>query len=180
MNSWRHYLLPAEAYFYNTFVTRLPFSSLRRIFYQRFLAGSGQGTHIQMGCRFWCARAVMFGHHSVINFGCLFDGRGFPITIGNNVSIGPEAAILTLGHDPRSPTFGGAGGPVIVHDYAWIGFRVIVMPGITIGEGAVVGAGAVVTHDVPPYCVVAGIPARPVSERCKQLKYQLDYDPLFE
>jgi acetyltransferase-like isoleucine patch superfamily enzyme len=93
------------------------------------------------------------------------------------VSIGPEAALLTLGHDPRSPTFADRGGPVSVGDRAWIGFRAIVLPGVTIGEGAVVGAGGVVSRDVPPFTIVAGNPARPIGSRPADISYALSYNP---
>ena len=53
----------------------------------------------------------------------------------------------------------------------------IVLPGVTIGEGAIVAAGAVVTRDVAPYTIVAGAPARPVGERRRDLSYQLNFDP---
>jgi maltose O-acetyltransferase len=101
----------------------------------------------------------------VINFGCLFDGRKYQIRTGSNVSIGPEATILTLGHDPRSATFEDRGGDVVIGDRVWIGYRAIVLPGVTIGEGAVVGAGSVVTKNVEPYAIMAGNPARKIGER---------------
>jgi maltose O-acetyltransferase len=64
-----------------------------------------------------------------------------------------------------------------VGDRAWIGYRAIVLPGVSIGEGAVVGAGAVVSRDVPPFTIVAGNPARPIGERSRVLTYQLEYRP---
>jgi galactoside O-acetyltransferase len=57
--------------------------------------------------------------------------------------------------------------PVIIGKRVWIGFNAIVLKGVTIGEGAVIGAGSVVTRDVPPYCIVAGNPARIVREMDK-------------
>jgi maltose O-acetyltransferase len=133
--------------------------------------------NVQLHCRFLHAPGVVIGARSVINFGSLLDGRRFPIQIGDDVSIGPEAAILTLGHDPRSPEFADRGGPVSIGDHAWIGFRAIVLPGVTIGEGAVVGAGAVVSRDVPPFMIVAGNPARPIGSRPVGLSYSLSYNP---
>jgi maltose O-acetyltransferase len=133
--------------------------------------------NVQLHCRFLHAPGVAIGARSVINFGSLLDGRRFPIKIGADVSIGPEAAILTLGHDPRSPEFADRGGPVTIGDRAWIGFRAIVLPGVSIGEGAVVGAGAVVTRDVPPFTIVAGNPARPIGSRPAGLSYALSYNP---
>jgi maltose O-acetyltransferase len=93
------------------------------------------------------------------------------------VSIGPEASILTLGHDPQSPDFADRGGAVTIGDRAWIGFRALVLPGVTIGEGAVIAAGAVVTKDVPPYTIVGGNPAREIGQRTDQLEYRLAYRP---
>jgi maltose O-acetyltransferase len=130
-----------------------------------------------MDCRFLNGRKVSFGRHNVINFGCLFDGRHYPILVGDNVSIGPDAVILTLGHDPRSAEFADRGGPVTIGDRVWIGYGAIILPGVTIGEGAVVGAGAVVTKEVPPYTIVAGNPAVKIGDRPRELTYTLDYRP---
>jgi maltose O-acetyltransferase len=141
-----------------------------------------------MRCRFLNGRKIFLGERNVINFGCFFDGRKFSIRTGRNVSIGPEATILTLGHDPRSATFEDRGGDVLIGDRVWIGYRAIVLPGVTIGEGAVVGAGAVVSKNVEPYAIVAGNPARKIGERkllncadldskAKDFTYELDYRP---
>lgn len=143
-----------------------------------FLREFGEGTAVQMGCRFLHGRKVSLGKRNVINFDCLFDGRRFAITTGDDVSIGPEAAILTLGHDPQSPAFADRGGSVTIGDHAWIGYRAAILPSVSIGEGAVVAAGAVVTRDVEPFAIVAGIPARKIGERTRQLDYHLDFDPL--
>jgi maltose O-acetyltransferase len=130
-----------------------------------------------MHCRFLHGPAVSVGSRSVINHGTLLDGRRYAIRIGSDVSIGPEAAILTLGHDPRSPVFSDRGGMVTIGDNAWIGFRAVVLPGVSIGEGAVVGAGSVVTRDVPSFSIVAGSPAQSIGERPRPLSYKLSYAP---
>ena len=165
------------AYFYNTLVGRIPSRTVRhcalRLWLRRFGAASG----VQVGCRFLNGRKVSLGPNSVINFGTLIDGRQFAVTIGANVSIGPEAAILTLGHDPQSSVFADRGGEVRIGDRAWIAYRAIILPGVTIGEGAVVAAGAVVSADVAPYAIVAGNPAREVGTRNRDLTYTLDFRP---
>ena len=130
-----------------------------------------------MGCRFLNGRKVYLGDRNVINFGCLLDGRHYTIKTGNDVSIGPEATILTLGHDPQSPTFADRGGDVIIGDRAWIAYRAIILPGIKIGEGAIVGAGSVVTKNVEPYTIVAGNPAKVIGRRNPDLTYHLNYRP---
>jgi maltose O-acetyltransferase len=120
---------------------------------------------------------VNLGARVVINFGCLLDGRRYSINIGDDVSIGPEATILTLGHDPQSADFAIIGGDVRIETRAWIGYRAIIMPGVSIGEGAVVAAGAVVTRDVAQFAVVAGSPAKVIGERRQDLTYHLSYQP---
>lgn len=167
----------ALAWLYNVCVGRFPSRHLRRLYLRRYLGGMGPGTGVQLGVRFLNGRKVVLGARNVINFGTLFDGRKFPIEVGDDVSIGPEATILTLGHDPQSPDFSDRGGPVRIGARAWIAYRAIILPGVTIGEGAVVAAGAVVVRDVPPYTIVAGSPARPVGERTRDLTYHLRYDP---
>jgi len=165
------------ALFYNNFVSHLPSRFLRRFYLSAWLGRLKEHCGIQMGCRFLNGRKVFLGARNVLNNRCLLDGRKFAIYTGDDVSIGPEAAILTLGHDPQSATFADRGGDVRIGDRAWIGFRAIILPGVTIGEGAVVGAGSVVTKDVEPYTIVAGNPAKPIGKRARDLTYKLKYNP---
>ncbi len=165
------------AYCYNALLTFVPAHWLRTSYLSLYLLNRGRKTNVQMGCRFLNGRRVSLGNCNVINFGCLLDGRKFNITTGNSVSIGPEAAILTLGHDSQSPDFDDKGGDVTIGDRVWIGYRAIVMPGVRIGEGAVVAAGAVVTKDVEPFSIVAGVPAKPIGKRNEDLVYELDFKP---
>ncbi|MFA5347787.1 MAG: acyltransferase [Methanoregula sp.] len=97
-------------------------------------------------------------------------GGGGKLIIGDNVLIAPEVVELTTQHmyaDPEIPIFsqGTEASTVIIEDMAYIGYRVIIMAGITIGKGAIVGAGAVVTKDVPPYSVAGGVPAKNIKMR---------------
>lgn len=102
------------------------------------------------------------GRSAVINVGCFFDLAG-AITIGDRVSFGPEVMIITGAHEIGTEDM-RAGSlipkPVVIQPGAWLGARVMVLPGVTIGEGAVVGAGAVVARDVCSGTVVAGVPAK--------------------
>lgn len=129
------------AFAYNGIVGRLPSRTLRSLYLRSYLARFGCGTGVQMGCRFLNGRKIFLGDRNVINFGCLLDGRRYAIRTGSDVSIGPEASILTLGHDPQSPVFADEGGDVIIGDRVWIGYRAMILPDVTIGEGAVVAAG---------------------------------------
>lgn len=165
------------SYFYNHILGSIPSRKLRNSYLKLYLCELGQGASVQIRCRFLNGRKVSLGDRNVINFGCLFDGRHYTIKTGSDVSIGPEAAILTLGHDPQSPHFGDKGGDVVIGNHVWIAYRAIILPGITIGDGAIVGAGSVVTKDVEPYTVVVGNPARVVKKRDYPMSYQLDYQP---
>jgi acetyltransferase-like isoleucine patch superfamily enzyme len=165
------------AFLYNHAVSRVPSRTMRRTYLRGWLGAFGAGTCVQMGCRFLNGRKVHLGDRNVINFGCLFDGRKFHVRTGDDVSMGPEATVLTLGHDPQSPDFADRGGDVVIGNRAWIGYRALVLPGLKIGEGAVVGAHAVVTKDVEPFAIVAGNPAKKIGERNRNLDYRLNYSP---
>ena len=107
-----------------------------------------------------CGKNIKIGKRVFINAGCQFQDQG-GIEIGDDVLIGPQTIIATLNHDPNPEKRGGMiPKPVRICDKVWLGARVTICPGVTIGESAIVGAGAVVTKDVPPRTVVAGVPAR--------------------
>ena len=111
---------------------------------------------------------------TVIGHGVTLDGRN-GITIGKNVNFSSDVMIWTMQHDYNDPHFGPVGGPVVINDYAWISARAIVLPNVTIGAGAVVAAGAVVTKDVEAYTIVGGVPAKKIGDRIQNL----DYSPAF-
>ncbi len=165
------------SYSYNRWIGRFPSRTLRKGALRIFFGSFGKGSGVQLDCRFLNPRKVHIGERNVINFGCLLDGRKYVIRTGNDVSIGPEASILTLGHEPQSPFFADRGGDVIIGNRVWIGYRATVLPGVTIGDGAVVGAGAVVTKDVAPNMIVAGNPAKVIGQRHSGMIYQLHFDP---
>lgn len=125
------------AFLYNHGIGHVPSRTVRKFYLHHWLGNYGSRTAVQMNCSFLNGRKVHFGKRNVINFGCLFDGRKFHIRTGDDVSIGPEAAILTLGHDPQSPEFADRGGDVNIGNWVWIAYRALILPGITIGDGAV-------------------------------------------
>ena len=87
------------------------------------------------------------------------------ITIGTKVAISREAFICTASHDITKPNRPLVTAPITICDGVWIGARAIILPGVTIGEGAVVAAGSVVTKDVAPWSVVGGNPAKFIKKR---------------
>jgi acetyltransferase-like isoleucine patch superfamily enzyme len=128
---------------------------------------------VHRGLEVRAAHNIEVGDGSIVGFDAILDGRS-GITIGRHVNMSSGVAIWTLQHDHRDPGFGAIGGAVVIGDRAWLSFRATVLPGVTIGEAAVVAAGAVVTRDVPAYAIVAGVPARVVGERApRELSYDL-------
>ena len=113
---------------------------------------------------------IKIGNGTVIGHYASLDGRN-NITIGDNVNLSSEVMIWTMDHDLNDSKFKASGGPVIIDDYAWISTRAIILPNITIGKGAVVAAGAVVTKNVESFDIVAGVPAKKIGTRNKNLNY---------
>jgi len=145
-------------------VAGLPSRRARHAGYRRLGLQLAADAPIHRGLELRAPRSIRIGVGTVVGFDATLDGR-CGITIGDHVNLSSEVAIWTLQHDHRDPKFGSHGGPVTVGDRAWLSFRATVLPGVSIGPGAIVAAGAVVTHDVPPYTIVAGVPARVIGRR---------------
>jgi maltose O-acetyltransferase len=175
-------------YLTNHIVNRVPSHALRHTWYRRVLGiGLAPTAAVHLGCHLWSygpgnvrRRSITIGDRTVVNRNCCLDVRD-AVWIGSDVSISPEVVILTAQHDAADPSFALESRPVVIEDHAWIGMRAMVLPGVTIGRGAVVAAGAVVTRDVAPLEVVGGVPARNIGWRPIEPDYQLtDIRPLFE
>ncbi len=175
----------------------IPSHTVRLLLYRYlFRVGIGKDSSIHWLARFNNPSGVAIGHNTVIGNDAFLDGRykrggasyfrGFlspsrrPLRIGNNVSIAGEARIFTMQHDIDDPAFKETEGDVVIDDYAVIATRVTILPGVHIGRGAVVGSGAVVTHDVEAFSLVGGIPAKHIRYRSKDLRYTLKYARLFQ
>ena len=164
---------------YNSIFSHVPFHFLRRLYLTRVLRiRMGQGASIAMGC-FVTGRSIEIGARTVVNRRCYLDGRG-GLRIGSNVSVSPECYLLSLTHDVNSPAFSALPKTTILGDRVWLGARAMVLPGVEMGEGSVAGAGSVVAKSCGPYEIVAGTPAKKIGERSRDLRYELDYFPLFD
>jgi acetyltransferase-like isoleucine patch superfamily enzyme len=154
-------------------VGHIPSHSLRLVIYRRvFGLNVAPSAHVYGRLELRKAAKVKIGENTIVGHDNILDGRG-GIVLGRNVNLSSQVAIWTMQHDPQSPEFGVRVGAVVVEDRAWVSFRATVLPGVTIGEGAVVAAGAVVTTDVEPHQIVGGIPARPIGRRTDDLRYEL-------
>ncbi len=146
---------------------------LRSWIHQRFYGHKlGAFSAIYNNCELRDLHQIVIEDYTSIGDRCVLDGRG-GLTIGNSVNFSTGVWIWTMQHDMNDPGFACVCAPVIIEDYAWVSCRTVVLPGTRIGKGAVVAAGAVVTKDVEPYTVVAGIPAKPIGSRSKLLDYRI-------
>ncbi|MDE6274401.1 MAG: sugar O-acetyltransferase [Clostridiales bacterium] len=103
---------------------------------------------------------ITVGKNVFINSGCCFQDQG-GIKIGDNVLIGQQVVLATLNHDlPPKERANMSPAPIKIGNDVWIGAHATVLPGVTVGDGAVIAAGAVVTKDVPANTVVGGVPAK--------------------
>lgn len=173
------FLRGLKYYIATYWVAHLPSFRLRHWYYRRIMKYSiGRDSSLHMGL-FVTGQNIKIGDNVVINRRVYLDGR-IGVRIGNNVSISPEVYILSMEHDPNDPKFSTRGGIVSIGDHVWLGARAMILPNVHIGEGAVVAAGAVVTKDVLPYQIVAGVPARQIGNRSRQIDYRCVYFPWFD
>lgn len=179
-----YYWMMAFLYWlYNNVVTYLPGHRVRNNYLRFFFrvkisknAYVGRGQEIT---GYHTGASLRIGNNTIVNRNCYLDGRS-GLTIGNNVNISFNTTIITLQHDHNSPDFACEAGPVIINDYVWVGAKAIILPGVTVGEGAVIAAGAVVTRNVPPYTVVGGVPAKPIASRNRELTYNNSFKPILD
>jgi acetyltransferase-like isoleucine patch superfamily enzyme len=167
-------------YVFRVWVMHFPVFAVRRFFISQTVNKIGTGGFVMMGVELRTGKNISIGSHCFINKGVLLDGRGGKLTIGNNVDIAQDANIWTLSHSPHDDYHSVWGADVTIEDYVWVASRATILPGITIGRGAVVATGSVVTKDVPPMAIVAGIPAKIIGQRKSNLKYTLDWQPWFK
>ena len=158
---------------FQAFVRMLPAGTCMRIrmrFYRLMGVKIGRGTTVtgtmQLSAGGQGLRNLCIGANCYFNEGLYFDVRE-RVTIGDNVSVGMQCLFITATHEIGDAVF-RAGKlsflPVTVGDGCWLGARVTVLPGVTIGAGTVVGAGAVVVRDLPANVLAAGIPAKVIRE----------------
>jgi acetyltransferase-like isoleucine patch superfamily enzyme len=132
----------------------------------------GTGLLIQPNVTIVGASGLSIGNNCFINIGTWIWAAG-TIKIGDNVIIGPYAVLVSGNHRYDSlerpiRQQGDILNTVAIEDDVWIGAHAVVLPGVTIGEGSVIGAAAVVTSDIPAYSVAVGTPAKVITSRLKR------------
>jgi acetyltransferase-like isoleucine patch superfamily enzyme len=155
----------------------LPFISFRHLLYRHvFKVELGSKAVIHYGAEIRAPFNLKIGEGSIIGDKAFLDARN-GLTIGNNVNLSSNVSIYTEQHDHRDSLFccnSNQNFRVQIDDRVWLGPNVIVLPKVHIGEGAVVAAGAVVTKNIEPYGIYAGVPAKKIGERNHDLQYNLD------
>ena len=159
-------------FLYQAFASWLPISQRSslakkiRYHFAKHICKLGKNVNIER--RAYFTPQLTVGDHSGVGIRCEIYG---PVTIGNNVMMGPEVVVYTHNHEcsrtdiPMMEQGNAPEQAVTVGNDCWIGRRVMIMPGVSIGDGSVIGAGAVVTKDIPPYSVAAGVPAKVIKSR---------------
>jgi acetyltransferase-like isoleucine patch superfamily enzyme len=162
------------------FLVNIPLHWLRNLLIKVNVSKLGSNCSILRSIEIRVGKNVQIGDNCVINKSVLLDGRGGKLIIGNNVDIGQETNIWTLEHDVNDDYHQSSGADVIIEDFVWIASRVTILPGVTIGKGAILACNSVVTKNVGSMQIVGGIPAKQIGIRKSNLKYILRHKPWFE
>ena len=141
-----------------------PFHWWRRWLLMLFGARIARGCHIYPKVRIWAPWNLECGTESGVGDGAILYNQA-RITLGKRVVVSQGAHLCTGSHDYESPGFELFAKPITVGDHAWLAAECFVHPGVTIGEGAVIGARSVVTRDMPAWMVCAGNPCKPLKPR---------------
>lgn len=158
----------------------LPSHLIRKAVYGLYGIEIGAKSYIHMGARFNEPWRIRIGEGTIIGNNVFLDGRA-DLVIGSHVDMASEVLIYNAEHNLKDPEFSAIQEPVYIDDYVFVGPRAIILPGVRIGKGAVIAAGAVVTADVPDYAIVGGVPAKFIAERpLKDFNYRLGRPRLFQ
>ncbi len=147
--------------------TPRPFHAWRRLVLRCFGARVGPGAHIYPGARVWAPWNLTIGCSAAIADGAEVYNPS-PVTIGEFAVISQGVYLCGASHDYEQWAFPLVSEPIVIGAHAWVAARAIVHMGITLGDGCVVAAGSVVTHDLPAWTVCAGAPCRPARTYAKR------------
>jgi maltose O-acetyltransferase len=158
----------------------IPFHIIRNSIFRLCGVRIGRRSTIHIGARMYQPKNISIGAGSIIGDHVTLDGRA-KLEIGDHVDIASQVMIYNSQHNINDPYFQAIEKPVKINDYVFIGPRAIILPGVTLGRGAIIAAGAVVTKDVAEKTVVAGVPAKEIKKRdIGDLNYKLGRFRLFQ
>lgn len=155
-------------------VAYFPSHAVRGFFYRHvFCVDMDKSSVLYYGAEIRAPWNLHIGKGTIIGDRAILDARS-GIYIGDNVNFSTGVWIWTLQHNVQAPDFSsvGEGKTVRICDRAWLSCRTVVLPGVTVEEGAVVAAGAVLTKDCDPFTIWGGVPAKCIGERNKALTYE--------
>ncbi|MFZ0549039.1 MAG: acyltransferase [Candidatus Promineifilaceae bacterium] len=144
--------------------------SIRGWHYRNLVVKAGDNLRVATNVKLANPNNISIGDNCYLGDGVQLYAWNEKITIGDHVLIAAGAKMITRKHgfaDVEMPISeqGYTNAPVVIEDNVWIGFQAIILSGVTVGEGSIIGAGAVVTKDVEPYSVVGGVPAKLIRKR---------------
>ena len=151
----------------------IPTSVTRALFLRSMGMTIGKDVAINHGIQVRLPHRITIGDDVFLAEDLILDGRG-DLTVGSHSSFASRAQVWTAQHDWKSPDFAYVSAPVTIGSYCWIGPSAIVLPGVKIGDGAVVAAGSIVVADVDPWTLVGGNPARKLRDRPNVREYRLN------
>lgn len=140
----------------------------RRILVKKLFRSVGEEVVVKSRCYFGDGSRISLGDYSQLSSGGRFNGR---ILIGSKVLMGPDVVMMATSHEykdvsvPMMDQGEAKERPIVIGDDVWIGTRVIILPGVTVGSHSIISAGSVVTKDVESYSIVGGVPARVLKKR---------------
>ncbi len=167
-------------YLYNNIITHIPVHFFRLLFLRMINRKIHPSVVILMHCRILNFWNVRIEENVVINQYCLLDCRLHSIHINRDTDIGPYTRIWTLGHNPDSPVHALYGGDVIIGHHVWIASGVTILPNVSIDDGSVIAAGAVIHKSTNANDIIAGNPGKFIRKRKNDLNYKLSYSPILE
>jgi acetyltransferase-like isoleucine patch superfamily enzyme len=160
-----------------TRILRKFFGGKNRHHFPNSLKSVGTGVEFDMSTELVFPERIKLGNHIYVGPNCYLNGRG-GLEIHDHVIFAPQVAVMTAMHKYQNAEMLPYGReellkPVTIEQCAWIGMRVLIMPGVTIGEGSIIGAGAVVTKSCEPGSILGGNPGRTIGKRDMNHYYDL-------
>jgi acetyltransferase-like isoleucine patch superfamily enzyme len=162
---------------FNTIITHVPSHCVRQWWLRALGVQVGPTVSVFRGVTVQGSRGIVLDEGVVVGWRTHLDGRG-GLHIGAQTAVASDVHLITAEHRPDSPTFEQRNAPIKIGVRAWLATRSMVLPGVMVGDGAVVAAGAVVRTSVEPYAIVGGVPARTIGQRERDLDYRRTSRPL--